>query len=148
MPSLSAGDVVVLFDGTIRPPKHKWFVAVYVTEGWFFRLNSSPHWRPNFKLLQSENPCLEKDCFIEMNGKPQHFPPIDTPAPPRSPGEISPFNLGKFFGQYRRRPRPGQSRNQVSKNSGRRCLRGTPEPHRAPPGCAYPAHFAWPRASG
>ncbi len=68
MPSLSAGDIVVLFDGTIRPPKHKWFVAAYVAEGWFFRLNSKPHWRPNFELPASQNPCLEDDCYIELRG--------------------------------------------------------------------------------
>ena len=69
MPSLTAGDIVVLFDGTVRPPKHKWFLAAYVAEGWFFRLNSNPRWRPNFELLQSENSCLENDCYLELNGK-------------------------------------------------------------------------------
>ncbi len=36
-------------------------------EGWFLRLNSRPHWRPNFELLKRENPCLENDCYIEVH---------------------------------------------------------------------------------
>ena len=67
MSSLTAGDIVVLFDGTISPPKHKWFLAVYIAEGWFLRLNSRAHWRPNFKLLRRENECLESDCYIELS---------------------------------------------------------------------------------
>lgn len=67
MSSLTAGDIVVLFDGTISPPKYKWFLAVYVAEGWFLRLNSRAHWRPNFKLLRQENECLASDCYIELS---------------------------------------------------------------------------------
>ncbi len=67
MPPVTAGDLVVLFDGTIDPPKHKWFLAAYVAEGWFLRLNSRPNWPPHFKLLQKDNPCLAQDCYVELN---------------------------------------------------------------------------------
>lgn len=61
------GDVVVLFAGTIRTPKPKWHLCVSVGEGWFFRINSKPHWEPNFALSAFEDLCLEHDCFLELN---------------------------------------------------------------------------------
>jgi hypothetical protein len=66
---LRAGDVVVLFDGTIRPPKHKWFLCVSPANGWFLRINTKEIFRPCFALRAREDPCIEHDCFIELRGR-------------------------------------------------------------------------------
>lgn len=65
---LNVGDVVVLFSGTINNPKYKWHLCVCVSEGWFLRINSRPHWRPHFLLPEAENPFLEYDCYLELRG--------------------------------------------------------------------------------
>lgn len=66
--ALRAGDVVRLFDGTTTPQKQKLFVCVYVGDGWFFRVNSKSHWRPNMPLSATADPCLAHDCFVELRG--------------------------------------------------------------------------------
>jgi hypothetical protein len=66
---LRAGDVVRLFDGTTAPPKEKRFLCVCATEGWFLRINSRPHWRPNLRLPHTGNEtCLSHDSFLELRG--------------------------------------------------------------------------------
>lgn len=66
---LRPGDVILLFDGTIDPPKHKRFVCVVAAEGWFLRINSRRHFRPHCPVMARENPgCLDHDSFIELRG--------------------------------------------------------------------------------
>jgi hypothetical protein len=65
---LRAGDIVKLFDGTTSPQKQKWFLCVYAGDGWFFRLNSKPHWKPCMEIKASVDRCLDHDCFIELRG--------------------------------------------------------------------------------
>lgn len=66
---LRVGDVVVLFDGTIRPPKHKWFLCVSVRHSWFLRISTEDRWRPSFPLRAADNPCIEHDSFLELRGR-------------------------------------------------------------------------------
>lgn len=66
---LVAGDVIRLWDGNVRPPAYKRFLVVYPEDGWLLRINSQPHWKPNFPLLHAANAaCLDRDCFLELNG--------------------------------------------------------------------------------
>ena len=68
-PALRPGDVVLLFDGTVRPPKHKRFLCVVVAEGWFLRINSRPHFPPHVPISAAANPgCLDYDSFVELRG--------------------------------------------------------------------------------
>ena len=64
---VQVGDVVVLFSGTIQNPKSKWHLCVSVGEGWFFRINTKPHWGPSFALSAEQDTCLDHDCFLELN---------------------------------------------------------------------------------
>jgi hypothetical protein len=69
-----AGDIVLLFDATTRPPKPKLFLCVDAEECWFFRINTKPHWRPNFPLpLKGNEHCLDHDCFLELNGIIEYY---------------------------------------------------------------------------
>ena len=66
---LHAGDVILLFDGTIRPAKHKRFICVVAAEGWFLRINSERYFRPHLAVKASENPgWLDHDSFVELRG--------------------------------------------------------------------------------
>jgi hypothetical protein len=64
-----AGDVISLWDGSIRPPNYKRFLVVYVADGWLFRINTKPHWKPHWPLIAADNgECLEHDSFLELHG--------------------------------------------------------------------------------
>jgi hypothetical protein len=67
--ALEVGDVIRIFDNTIAPPDYKRFLCLNVAEGWFFRINSRPHWRPNFPLpFHGNEHCLDHDSFAELRG--------------------------------------------------------------------------------
>lgn len=69
MTNLRTGDVVALFDGTVRPPKTKRLLCVAVGQGWFLRINSNPHFRPHCPIGVQDNPgCLDHDSFVELRG--------------------------------------------------------------------------------
>ena len=67
MPGLRVGDVVVLHAGTIGTPKLKWHLCVSVGDNRFLRINTKPHWPPNFPLSARSDPCLEHDSYLELN---------------------------------------------------------------------------------
>lgn len=70
---LRAGDVILLFDGTIRPPKHKRFICVVAQEGWLLRINSQRHFRPHLPVLATDAPgWLDHDSFVELRGIIEH----------------------------------------------------------------------------
>jgi hypothetical protein len=72
--SLEAGDVVLLHDGTVTPPKTKLFLCVDVEDCWFFRINTKRHWKPNFPLpLRGNEHCLDHDSFLELRGIIEYF---------------------------------------------------------------------------
>lgn len=63
------GDVLKLFDGTTKPPKHKRFICVCVAEGWFFRINSEGHFRPCEKIREADFcGCIDYDSYLELRG--------------------------------------------------------------------------------
>jgi hypothetical protein len=64
-----AGDVVRIWDGSIRPPDYKRFVVIWPDEGWVLRINSNPRWKPNWPLSAADNPgCLDHDSYLELHG--------------------------------------------------------------------------------
>ncbi len=66
---MQAGDVILIYDGTIRSPKHKRFVCVVAAEGWFLRINSERHFRPHLLIIARDNrECFDYDSFIELRG--------------------------------------------------------------------------------
>lgn len=72
---LRTGDVLVLFDGTVRPPKHKRFICVVASEDWLLRINSQRHFRPHLPVRVSDAPdWLDHDSFVELRGAIEHDP--------------------------------------------------------------------------
>lgn len=70
---MRAGDVILLFDGTIRLPKHKRFICVVAADGWFLRINSERHFRPHLLITVRDNrECLDHDSFVELRGVIEH----------------------------------------------------------------------------
>ena len=64
-----AGDVIRIWDGTVRPAAHKRFLVICPDAGWLLRINSQPHWRPHWPLSAAANPeCLDHDSFLELRG--------------------------------------------------------------------------------
>lgn len=58
-----------MFDGTVRPPKHKRMVCVCGGDGWFLRINTQTIWRPHVLIRAVDAPgCLEYDSYIELRG--------------------------------------------------------------------------------
>lgn len=69
MIQLRPGDVVAVFDATVRPPKTKRLLCVAVADGWFLRINTKPIFRPHHPVAASDNPdCLDHDSFVELRG--------------------------------------------------------------------------------
>ena len=68
MATVSVGDVVLIFDGTTSPPKHKRLLCVS-DAGWFLRINSKPLFRPHLAIFVADNQrCLDHDSFVELRG--------------------------------------------------------------------------------
>jgi hypothetical protein len=66
---VKVGDVVLMFDGTVRPPKHKRLLCVCASEGIFLRINSRPNFPPHMPFPLADNPnCLDHDSYIELRG--------------------------------------------------------------------------------
>jgi len=73
--ALRPGDVVLLFDGMVRPPKHKRFICVVAAEGWFLRINTQRHFRPHLPVQVAQNPgWLDHDSYVELRGVIEHDP--------------------------------------------------------------------------
>lgn len=73
--SFQAGDVIRLWDGTVRPPAFKRFLVIHPTEGWLLRINTKPVWRPHWALSALKNPsCIEHDSWLELNGVIEYLP--------------------------------------------------------------------------
>lgn len=69
MTQLRPGDVVAVYDATVRPPKTKRLLCVAVAEGWFLRINTNPHFRPHHLIAVADNAaCLDHDSFVELRG--------------------------------------------------------------------------------
>jgi hypothetical protein len=65
---VSVGEVVLIFDGTTRPPKYKRLLCVS-DDGWFLRINSKPLFRPHLEIHVADNSrCLDHDSFVELRG--------------------------------------------------------------------------------
>ncbi len=60
------GDVVILFDGTVRPPKDKLNICICPGTGRFLRINSRELWQPCVSIRRSDNPFLDHDSFVEL----------------------------------------------------------------------------------
>lgn len=72
---LRPGDVILLLDGTVRPPKYKRFICVVAAEGWFLRINTERHFRPHLPVRVRDNPgWLDHDSFVELRGVIEHDP--------------------------------------------------------------------------
>lgn len=69
---LEAGSVIKIYDGRTRPKKVKWHVCVVPSRRWFFRINSSPLWKPHHPISAADNPFLEHDSFVEL-AQPHFF---------------------------------------------------------------------------
>ena len=62
-----SADVVRVFDNLINPPSYKRFVCVSPAEGWYFRINTKPWWKPNLPIpLERNKNCLDHDSHIEL----------------------------------------------------------------------------------
>lgn len=73
--AFQAGDVIRLWDATVRPPAFKRFLVVYPDEGWLLRINTKPIWRPHWALSAAQNPdCLAHDSWLELNGVIEYLP--------------------------------------------------------------------------
>ena len=64
--SLRPGDVILVLDRQVRPPKHKLLICVDREKQHFLRINSKPRWRPHHALAASESPFLNHDSFGEL----------------------------------------------------------------------------------
>jgi hypothetical protein len=63
-----AGDVVRVFDNLTDPPKYKRLICVDREQGWFFRLNSRPIWKPNMLIPHEGNETwLEHNTYVHLN---------------------------------------------------------------------------------
>jgi hypothetical protein len=68
MVTVAVGEVVLIFDGTTRPPKYKRLLCVS-DDGWFLRINSKPLFRPHLEIYVADNlGCLDHDSFVELRG--------------------------------------------------------------------------------
>ena len=66
---LKPGDVIKVWDGSIRPPDFKRFVVVCPHDGWLLRINSSTKWKPHWLISAAKNPeCLKYDSYLELRG--------------------------------------------------------------------------------
>jgi hypothetical protein len=65
--SLRIGLVLRVRDPFVNPPfKTKWHICVCQRRYWFLRINSRPYFSPNLQILESDNPWLDHDSFIEL----------------------------------------------------------------------------------
>lgn len=61
-------EVTWIPDQTIRPPGPKMVVCIEPNLGWFFRINSRPHWRPCIPLVREpHHRFLDHDSYLECN---------------------------------------------------------------------------------
>lgn len=53
-------------DDTILPPGPKMVACIVPAQGWFFRINTADHWRPNVPLVRlPDHPFLKHDIHLE-----------------------------------------------------------------------------------
>ncbi len=72
MSSVRVGDVVLVFDGTIKNPKHKRLICC-CADGIFLRINTKSIFRPCVLIEASDNlGCLEYDSYVELRGVIDH----------------------------------------------------------------------------
>jgi hypothetical protein len=60
-----AGEVIWVYDGSIRPPGDKMYVCLNPEHGIFFRINSKGHWAGSVAIYQASNPFLTHNSFVE-----------------------------------------------------------------------------------
>lgn len=65
---MSPGDVIWLYDGTIRPRKRKMCVCLCPEQGLFFRINTKSQWKPCVFISKAEHSFLLHDSHVECNG--------------------------------------------------------------------------------
>lgn len=62
---ISPLDTIVIFDGTLREPKPKIVTSIHPEEGWFYRINSRPFFRPYVKLAREpDHMWLDHDSYL------------------------------------------------------------------------------------
>lgn len=60
------GDVIVIWDGTIRPPAPKMVICVSAEFGYYFRINTKPHWLGSIPLPKApDHQFLDHDSYVE-----------------------------------------------------------------------------------
>ena len=74
-------------------------LCVSVERGWFFLMNTKSHWRPNFPLSATNDPCLDRDCFLHLNAPVEYANYAIEEAlrfPDNHKGRLSNDTLGRF----------------------------------------------------
>ena len=69
MALLSPLEVILFFDGCIRPPNWKMIVCVEPHLGLFFRINTAGKWQTPVKIDKNRHSFLQRDSHIEC-GEP------------------------------------------------------------------------------
>ncbi len=62
---IEVGEVILVHDPFVNPPKRKFQVCVSVSECLYLRINTRGHWNDSLKIPVARNDFLEQDRHIE-----------------------------------------------------------------------------------